>query len=140
MDTMLEVKMDCLKVVKEFGERISSQDLDGMYDLMNENHRFIDGLGNMETGRDKMKEGWYGYFQMVPDYWIKIEKVFYEGNGVAAFGKAGGTYSKDGSLYPENRWEVPAAWYAEVENGKITEWRVYADNEPIRQIMKRVES
>jgi limonene-1,2-epoxide hydrolase len=30
---------------------------------------------------------------------------------------------------------VPAAWRAIVQNGKIAEWRVYADNQPLRKLM-----
>jgi len=51
-------------------------------------------------------------------------------------GTARGTYAPDGYLKPENRWETPLAIRAFVEEGLLTEWRVYADNEPVRQKMK----
>jgi hypothetical protein len=44
-----------------------------------------------------------------------------------------GTYTSDGKLKPENHWKTPAALRAFIEDGKVAEWRVYADNEPIRQ-------
>ncbi len=34
------------------------------------------------------------------------------------------------------RWETPIACCAQVRDGQIAEWRVYADNEPLRQLMK----
>jgi hypothetical protein len=40
-------------------------------------------------------------------------------------------------LRPENHWTTPAAWRASIRDGLIAEWRVYADNEPIRQIMRQ---
>jgi len=46
---------------------------------------------------------------------------------VAAFGSAAGTYNGKRGLVPENRIEMPAAWKAIVENGKIKFWQVYAD-------------
>jgi len=52
-------------------------------------------------------------------------------------GKARGTYSSDGELKAENRWETPAAWRAVVEGGLVAEWRVYADNEPMRKLMRQ---
>ena len=51
-------------------------------------------------------------------------------------GRARGTYSTDGTLKDENRWETPAAWRALVEGGLVAEWRVYSDNEPMRERMK----
>jgi len=108
-----------------------------LYALMTEDHVFIDSLGNRVAGRDKVRAGWEGYFGMVPDYTVAIEETFVEGPLVLLFGTAQGTYSKDGALRPENGWSTPAAWRAVVSDGLIAEWRVYADNEPIRQVMAR---
>lgn len=129
--------MDPIGVVKLFAERICAQDPDGLADLMTDDHRFTDGMGTIDQGRERMREGWKGYFAMVPDYWIRIDRIMNEGEIVLAVGLAGGTYTTDGSLKPENYWEVPAAWYALVRENKVAEWRVYVDNEPIRQIMER---
>lgn len=129
--------MSSIQVVKLFMAKISTQDIDGLADLMTENHTFKDGLGTTVSGREVMRKGWCEYFAMVPDYWVKAETYFVDGSAVGIFGTAGGTYSHDGTLKPENRWQVPAAWFAVVEGAKIAEWRVYADNEPIRQIMER---
>jgi len=30
---------------------------------------------------------------------------------------------------------VPAAWLAVVKDGLVAEWRVYADNQPLRKLM-----
>ena len=84
-----------------------------------------------------MKKGWQGYFSMVPDYTIAVDETFAGGSVVVMLGAAQGTYSSGGSLKPENRWQTPAAWRAVVRGSLIAEWRVYADNEPIRQIMVR---
>lgn len=124
------------EVVRAFAERISADDVDGLCDLMSEDHIFIDAMDTTVQGREAMRQGWRGYFAMVPDYYIKIDQIYCEGDTVAVFGRAGGTYTSDGTLKPENRWEVPAAWLAEVRNDKVALWRVYADNEPIRQIIE----
>jgi hypothetical protein len=42
----------------------------------------------------------------------------------------------DNVLKPENHWQTPLAIRAFVEDGLVTEWRVYADNEPVRQVIK----
>jgi ketosteroid isomerase-like protein len=54
-------------------------------------------------------------------------------------GLAHGTFAPDGNLKPENHWETPAAFRARIENGKVAEWRVYADNDPIRQRMAKAQ-
>jgi hypothetical protein len=73
---------------------------------------------------------------MIPDYSIAVDETYSDGPVVIMLGHARGTYSTNGELKPENRWETPLAIRAFVEDGLVAEWRVYADNEPIRQIMK----
>jgi hypothetical protein len=100
---------------------------------MTAEHRFIDSLGGVLVGRDKVKAAWTAYFRMVPDYAIAVEETLCDGPVVVMLGVARGTYSPDGQLLKENQWETPAALRAFIEDGKVAEWRVYADNEPIRQ-------
>lgn len=129
--------MDPIELVKEFIRKISTQDVNGLAGLMTEDHLFVDGMGTEVRGRETMRTGWAGYFRMVPDYRITADKFFRDGNIVGIFGIAGGTYTRDGLIKPENRWEVPAAWLAEVRDNKISHWQVFADNEPVRQIIDR---
>jgi hypothetical protein len=35
----------------------------------------------------------------------------------------------------ENKWETPAAWRALVRDGLIQEFRIYADNKPVYDIL-----
>jgi len=104
--------------------------------LMSPEHRFVDSLGNAVEAREKMRAAWAGYFRMVPDYSIAVDETFTDGPVVMRLGQARGTYSVNGELKPENRWETPLAIRAFVEDGLVVEWRAYADNEPIRQKMK----
>lgn len=88
-----------------------------------------------------MRAGWAGYFRVVPDYMIAIEETYCNGEVVVMLGSAKGTYTADGERSPElseeNRWQTPAVFRAVIENGKLAEWRVYADNEPMRQRMAK---
>jgi len=47
--------------------------------LMTPGHRFVDSLGGVTEGREKMRAGWVGYFRMVPDYSIVVEETFCDG-------------------------------------------------------------
>jgi hypothetical protein len=104
---------------------------------MSPEHRFTDSLGNVFEGREQMRAGWAAYFRTVPDYSLAMEEFYVDGQTVVMLGIAQGTYSADGTLKDDNRWKIPAAVRARVENGLIAEWQVYADNDPLRQKMRR---
>jgi len=65
----------------------------------------------------------------------RVETVLHEDATVALFGRAGGTYAGDTADGQSGRWEAPAAWLAEVRDGRVAKWRVYADNLPMRRLM-----
>jgi ketosteroid isomerase-like protein len=125
-----------LETAHRFVDRINAHDITGLTALMTPDHRFVDSLGAAVEGREKMREGWRHYFQMVPDYHIDIARSFLDGAEVALFGSAGGTYGRDGQLNAADAWQAPAAWRVIVRDGLVAEWQVYADNEPIRQRMR----
>jgi ketosteroid isomerase-like protein len=122
-------------IARAFVNAINAHDVNELAKLMSEKHRFIDSLRTVVQGRKQMRDGWTGYFRMVPDYTVLVEETFSDGPTVVMLGLARGTYSKHGRVSVENSWQTPAAWRAHVENDKVTEWRVYADNEPIRRLM-----
>jgi hypothetical protein len=128
--------MEPLAVAQAFVDCINTQDVDGLALLMTQNHRFIDSLGQVVTGRETMRGGWRGYFGMVPDYRLVPELWLCEGPIVVMLGTAGGTYSPDGVRGSEREWSCPAACRALVSGQKVEEWRVSADNEPLRQLMR----
>jgi ketosteroid isomerase-like protein len=117
-----------------FIEAINRHVVDDILGLMTDDHRFTDSLGNLIEGRDNLKVPWQQYLAMFPDYEIDILETLSSGSVVAVFGRAKGSY--EGA--PENQWEAPAAWRAEVKDGRISTWQVYCDNEPVRQILRRL--
>ncbi len=124
-------------VAHAFVRAINRQDADALAELMTGEHRFIDSLGNVVEGRERMRAAWTKYFHMVPDYSVAVEETFYDGPVVVMLGTAQGTYSPDGGLKPENHWTTPTAFRAFIQDQKMAEWRVYCDNEPIRQRMAK---
>lgn len=122
-------------VALEFVNRINRHDVGGLAAIMSEDHRFIDGLGQAVDGRERMEKGWLGYFSWFPDYRIKVDDILSNGNVVALFGTAEGTFSVNGKLAAENHWKIPAAWKAVIRGEQVSEWSVYADNEPVWKVM-----
>jgi ketosteroid isomerase-like protein len=124
-------------VTNAFLRALNRQDVDAMTALMSPGHRFIDSLGAAVEGRDNMRKCWMGYFLMVPDYSLAIEETYVNGPVVLLLGAAQGTYARGGKLAQANAWRTPIALRAFVEDGLIAEWRVYADNDPIRKLMAK---
>ena len=77
-----------------------------------------------------MEAAWRGYFAMCPDYRIQTDLVMAKDGAVLAVGEAGGTI--DGVA-----WRTPAAWKAAIRDGRVAEWRVFADNKPVYEILAR---
>ncbi len=159
-----------IEVVLKFEQAINSRNAEAVCAMLTPDSVFIDSLGNRITDQGKMRPAWEGYFKMVPDYSISHSEIFANGDTVALFGSAQGTFSKDGKLNKgeadlraepvdgsarssgilhhssaggseatrnENSWTMPAAWRAVVKDGKIALWQIFADNEPIRAIMRK---
>ncbi len=124
-----------IEIVLAFMDRINAADLAQLCALMTEDHLFVDGLGNRIQGRETMRQGWAMYFGMFPDYRVSHTEIFSQGNVVACFGSAEGTFAVKGVLPKENHWSVPAAWRAVVRDGLVAEWQVHADNQQARKIM-----
>jgi hypothetical protein len=123
-------------VVRAFISRINAHDNEGLVALMSSTYVFIDSLGE-QFPYATARHGWKHYFAMVPDYWIHSDEFITDAEVVIILGRAGGTLAlPDGRMLSENKWETPAAWRAVVRDGKVTEWRVYCDNEPIREKMR----
>ncbi len=121
--------MDSIEIaaVKAFMAAINTGNADRLSDLMTDDHTFVDSTGRTAKGRQEMTKGWAGYFQLFPDYLVEFDTIIQQGNQVAVFGSAAGTYNGKRGLVAENRIEMPAAWKAIVENGKVKLWQVYAD-------------
>ena len=124
------------EAVEKFVDRINAHDVNGLIALMSADHVFIDSLGG-RSARPAIETGWRQYFATVPDYWVRVDRLVDDESALILLGTAGGTYvPKGGEMRPENKWETPAVWRAVIRDGKVSEWRIFADNEPIRAKMR----
>jgi ketosteroid isomerase-like protein len=128
-------EMQFVQVARSFVEAINAHDPAAIVALTTPDHRFVDSLGHTIPPAD-LRAAWEGYFRMVPDYRITVVRFVPDGDTVLAYGTAAGTFTTDGTLRPEHAWSTPAAWRATIRDGKVAEWQVYADNEPIRALMR----
>lgn len=123
--------------VLAFVQAINRHEIATITNLMTPDHVFVDSLGAVVSGAGRMREAWIAYFFMIPDYSIEVTGLFPQGGRIAITGRASGTVAVGGELPPANRWEIPMAAEAEVRDGRIARWQVFADNDPVRQILSR---
>jgi ketosteroid isomerase-like protein len=121
-----------IEIFTAFTTARNNRDATAVAALMTADHVFVDGLGGRVEGATQMEHGWRGYFAMCPDYQIRIEHVLAEDSIVLAAGAAGGTI--DGVA-----WRTPAAWKAVIRDGKVAEFRVFADNKPVYEILAKLQ-
>jgi ketosteroid isomerase-like protein len=122
-------------VVLRFIALINAHDVRGMCALMSEDHLFVDSLGDSLRGRDEMFRAWTSYFFLFPDFTITQSHLFCSGNEVALFGTARGSALRADVPSQREGWMIPAAWRAVVREGRVAEWHIYADNEPVRRLL-----
>ena len=115
------------QIVRDFVSAINEHNIEKICSLMANYHKFIDSHGNKVVGKEPMRTGWIGYFQLFPDYKIEITEMFSDGDTVAVFGFAGGTFEGQ-SKSKENYWRLPASRRATTKDRKIHSWQVYADS------------
>ena len=120
-----------------FIDCINMHELHRIVALVTEDHLFIDARGNQARGRRQLERSWRAYFEWFPDYSIAVDQAFANGNIAVVTGSAMGTCAIRGRMNPETRWKVPSAWQGVMRNGRIAEWRVYADNEPVWKAMRK---
>ena len=124
--------------VLAFIDCINAHDVEGLAELMSDDHTFIDAHGNQVSGKEKMSAGWRGYFEWFPDYYIEVNDVFEgdvsdRGQTFALFGFAGGSFKGKQS----ECWRLPAGWKASVIDGRVTLWQVFADTKIPFEIIER---
>lgn len=126
---------DNMQVVMDYIDRINHHDIDGLLQLMSDDHEFSDSTGVNIHGKEEMKLAWFDFFVNFPDYTIIPDDIVIEKELGAVFGIAKGTYLADGELTDKNKFKVPAAWKATIIDGKISEWKVFADFDQVRKII-----
>jgi ketosteroid isomerase-like protein len=118
------------EVVEQFLQAVNAHDLEALSALLTPDHVFIDSVGHRLESAPAAKVAWRSYLAMCPDYWIRLTDRLADGPLVLATGMAGGTIRA-------STWQTPAAFKALVRDNRLAEWRVFADNKPVYEILAR---
>ncbi len=101
-----------------FNERINQRDLEGLAELMTDDHALIviaNNKGETTKGKNAVKEGWREFFKKYPDYRNIFTCVTIQGNVVVIVGYSTCSFKPlDG----------PNIWTAKIRGQRVSEWRV----------------
>jgi ketosteroid isomerase-like protein len=56
-------------IVLAFVNAINRQDIDALMEMMTPEHRFVDSLGSVVEGREKMRAGWRARLTAMDRWW-----------------------------------------------------------------------
>lgn len=104
---------------QEFVRRMNAHDPKAIVSLCTDDHVFIDSLGAQTSGRERLEQGWTGYFSLFPNYGADLETTTAQNVAALACGFAPATHAASKKL-----WRIPAAWRAIVRGGQIAECQI----------------
>jgi peptidase E len=123
--------------INEFINYINDHKIDKLIEFIGDETVFKDSLGIYVDGKSEIKKAWNTLFSLFPDYTIKVDEIVNKKDTIGIFGTASGTYLNNNELSGVDSFRIPASWKVVVKNNRIIEWQVYADNEPVRNIIKK---
>ena len=81
------------------------------------------------VGRNANREAWQGYFSSFPAYVIYPRHIAAAGTTVGVLGATTGSHL---GLPDDEELEIAVIWVAEVDGGKLSQWRVADDTPELR--------
>src|SRR5512145_1037943 len=131
-DESMSSSMEPEDVVRRFVGAVNAGSLEGIEQALTPDHCLIDPSGMVLRGAHQVLDAWRTYLRLVPKYHVEIERIVSAGTEVIVLGRASGGYSgaPSGEI-----WSVPAAWRAKVARDRVKEWQVFADNQPLRELV-----
>jgi hypothetical protein len=120
--------IDIKATALQFNDCINRRDINGLIELMTDDHVFIDRKNNRIEGiSDNRKLAWEPFFNLFPDYQNVFEKIVVHNFTVIMQG-----YSVCSDKRLDN---MRAIWLAEVRNDKVSLWHIYPDTEENRKFL-----
>jgi len=116
-------------VVVSLIDCINRLDLDGLVDLLTEDHelRILDEAP--VVGRESNRRAWQRYFDAFPSYVIYPQRIADSGDSVAVTGSTSGSHL---GLPDEEERKLSVLWVAEVRDGRLASWSIVDDSPDTR--------
>jgi ketosteroid isomerase-like protein len=113
-----------IAVVISFIDCINRGDLDGLVELMTDDHTLTVLDEAPLVGRALNRDAWHGYFSSFPDYVIYPRYVTASAGTVAVLGTTTGSHL---GLADEDEMKLKVIWLCEVLDGRVSLWRIAED-------------
>lgn len=113
-----------------FIDRINRGDVEGLVEMMSEDHRLEVFDEKPIVGRDANKSAWRGYMTAYPRYVIYPRRINADGNVVAILGHTTGSHL---GLADSEERELLVIWLAYVRDGAVERWRLVEDSSSHRK-------
>lgn len=114
-----------IAVALGFVDRINRGDLDGLVEMMSEDHRLEVFDEQPVVGRDANKSAWRGYMTAYPRYVIHPRRINANGDVVAILGHTTGSHL---GLPDSEEQELLLIWLAYVRDGMVERWCLIGDS------------
>ncbi len=114
-----------IAAVIDFIHFINHGDVDGLGNLMTEDHTLRVFDEEQLVGRDANIDAWLGYVSGFPDYVIYPERLAERGATVAVLGHTTGSHLR---LAEVEERRMSLIWLAEVSDGKLRSWTLVEDS------------
>jgi hypothetical protein len=108
-----------------FNQCVNDHDVEGLAQLMTDDHTFIDREGNTHRSREFMVQSWKRFFLMFPDYRNNFTRVVARENHVLILGFA---------YWSADKPYDPAIWMVTVDGDLVSKWRIYEDTDENRRM------
>lgn len=111
----------------KFNECINSQDIEGLTNLMTEDHTCIicrGGKVDVEKPKERMIKSWKKFFKMFPKYRNTFTRIESQDDLVIIVGYA---------FWSEKEPHDPVIWTAKIDEDLVAEWSIYDDTEENRK-------
>lgn len=116
-------------IALQFNNCINNADIEGLADLMTENHVFIDMENNQIEGKSNcISTACNPFFKLFPNYQNIFEKIISKEDSIVIM--QGYSISSDERLN-----NLRAIWFAEIQDDKVSLWRIYSDTEDVRSML-----
>jgi ketosteroid isomerase-like protein len=119
---------ELISTALKFNEKINQQDLEGLAELMTDDHMFVDSDNNKTKGKQTMLNGWKEFFKTYPEYKNTFTCITTQNNIVIMIGYSTCTHK------PLNG---PNIWTAKIRDKQVSEWRVIWLNRRQEQLDQR---
>ena len=133
---MAEQKADTPKdVALVFLDAAGKRSFEALQRHMTDDHVFA--FNEEETrGGKALEKAWTEWWQMVPDLKMEVVQVLEAGQKVVIQMTSKGTCAvKDGQTI-NGAWSYPVVAIVTVRDGKVAEWREFADAAPLNKILE----